>query len=76
MKNFVPEGTKFVPRTRERMHYRRRIMEDTNPKIIIAPGGMASYGPIQNYVDYYLSRNNALIHLLGYNLKSILNQRV
>ena len=66
MKNFVPQGTKFVPRTRDRMTYRRRIMEDDTPKIIIAPVGMASYGPIQNYIDYYLSRNDALIHMLGY----------
>ena len=66
MKNFVPKETKFVPMTRDRMKYRRKIMENNTPKIIIAPGGMVSYGPIQNYVDYYLSRNDALIHLLGY----------
>ena len=41
-------------------------MEDNRPKIIIAPGGMASYGPIRTYIDYYISRNDALIHLLGY----------
>lgn len=66
MKNFLPRGIQFVPRTRDRMVYRRKIMEDDTPKIIIAPGGMASYGPIQNYIDYYLSRNDALIHMLGY----------
>lgn len=66
MKDFVPKGTKFVPRSRDRQVYRREIMENKNPKIIIAPGGMGSYGPIQNYISYYLSRNDALIHWLGY----------
>lgn len=66
MKNFVPQETRFVPRTRDRMVYRREIMENNTPKIIVAPGGMASYGPIQNYISNYLSRNDALIHMLGY----------
>lgn len=66
MKDFVPKGTKFVPRSRDRQIYRRGVMENNEPKIIIAPGGMGSYGPIQNYISYYLSRNDALIHYLGY----------
>lgn len=66
MKDFVPTDTKFVPRTRDRMEYRRKIMENNDPKIIIAPGGMASYGPIQNYIQNYISRNDVLLHLLGY----------
>ncbi len=66
MKNFLPKNTKFVPRNRERMKYRREIIEDNHPKIIISPGGMISYGPIQNYVNEFISRNDVLIHLLGY----------
>lgn len=66
MKDFVPKGTKFVPRSRDRQVYRREIMENNEPKIIIAPGGMGSYGPVLNYISYYLSRNDALIHYLGY----------
>lgn len=66
MTNFLPKGIQFVPRTRDRMRYRREIMENSTPKIIIAPGGMASYGPIQSYISHYLSRNDALIHMLGY----------
>ena len=66
MKDFVPRGTKFVPRSRDRQKYRREIMENNDPKIIIAPGGMGSYGPVLNYISYYLSRNDALIHYLGY----------
>ena len=66
MKNFVPKDTRFVPRTRDRMEYRKAIMKNNDPKIIIAPGGMASYGPIQEYINNYISRSDALIHLLGY----------
>lgn len=66
MQNFVPKELKFIPRTRDRMNYRREIMGNNNPKIIISSGGMASYGPVVNYIDYYLSRDDALIHLLGY----------
>ena len=66
MKDFIPKNTHFVTRTKERQSYRKQIMENSNPKIIIAPGGMGSYGPIQNYIDYYISRNDALIHFLGY----------
>lgn len=66
MKDFVPKGTKFVPRSRDRQIYRREIISNNNPKIIIAPGGMGSYGPIQTYISHYISRDDALIHLLGY----------
>lgn len=66
MKNFVPKDINFVPRSRDRLMYRKKIMDSAGPKIIIAPGGMGSYGPIQTYIDYYLSKSDALIHMLGY----------
>lgn len=66
MQNFLPAGIRFVPRTVERQAVRREIMDDNQPKIIVSPGGMGSYGPIQKYIDHYLSKDDALIHLLGY----------
>ena len=66
MKDFVPRGTNFVPRTSERLTYRKDIIDNLQPKIIISPGGMGSYGPIQKYIDSFLSRDDVLIHLLGY----------
>ena len=66
MKNFTPKGLKFVPRTRDRMLYRQNLMESPTPKIIVSSGGMASYGAVTNYIKHYMSRNDALIHLLGY----------
>lgn len=65
MKNFIPKGLNFVPR-RSRKAYRQMIMDSKEPQIIIATGGMASYGPITSYISHYLSRDDALIHLLGY----------
>lgn len=66
MINFTPKDLKFVPATKLRTGYRQEIMENNEPKIIVSSGGMASYGPVVNYIDYYLSKNDALIHLLGY----------
>lgn len=66
MRNFIPKNLKYVPRTKDRMSYREAIMKDSPPKIIVSSGGMASYGPVVNYIDYYLNRSDALIHMLGY----------
>lgn len=66
MKNFAPKRLKYVPRTKDRLEVRHQIMESSSPKIIVSSGGMASYGPVVNYIDYYLSKNDALVHLLGY----------
>lgn len=66
MKNFIPSKLNFVPRTRNRRAYREEIMERKEPQIIVSTGGMASYGPVTNYISRYLSRDDAFIHLLGY----------
>ena len=66
MKNFIPDNLHFVPMTRDRAVIRRNIMSDLEQKIIVSSGGMASYGPVTSYINYYLSRSDALIHLLGY----------
>lgn len=66
MINFTPKGLIFAPRGKEKMSFRQEIMESDQPKIIISSGGDASYGAITNYIDHYLPRNDALIHLLGY----------
>lgn len=66
MKKFLPENVQFVPQTRDRMIYRKKIMDNSSPKIILSSGGMASYGAIQNYIKNYISQDDALIHFLGY----------
>lgn len=66
MKNFMPKGCLFIPRTKNKNMFRKQILEESGPKIILAPGGMASYGPITSYIKYCISRNDVLIHSLGY----------
>lgn len=66
MKNFMPKGVVCIPRSKDRALYRERIIADPRPKIILAPGGMASYGPITSYISKFISRNDVLIHALGY----------
>lgn len=66
MKNFMPEGTICVPRGRSRSVFRKDIINDSRPKVILAPGGMGSYGPVTYYISHFLQRDDALIHSLGY----------
>ena len=66
MKDFMPKGTINIPRSRNRAVYRRQILEDPRPKIILAPGGMGSYGPVTSYISELIPRNDVLIHSLGY----------
>ena len=66
MRDFIPKGTTFIPRSRDRAIYRKKIIEDSRPKIILAPGGMGSYGPVTSYISEFIPRNDVLIHALGY----------
>lgn len=65
-RDFIPKDAKFISRDKERFVQRKKVMEDHRPKIILAPGGMASYGAITSYASYLISRDDVLIHLLGY----------
>lgn len=64
-RNFLPKNYNIVPR-KEKRAVRERIIQDRSPKIVIAPGGMGHYGSIQKYISNYLSRDDVLIHYLGY----------
>lgn len=67
MRNFMPkENTFHIPRSKDRAIYRRRVIEDPRPKVILAPGGMGSYGPVSDYISEFIPRNDVLIHALGY----------
>lgn len=63
--NFLPKNFHMIDR-KDRKAIREKIIRDTNPKIIISPGGMGNYGSIQKYISSYISRDDALIHYLGY----------
>lgn len=66
MKNFMPKDTISVPRGKNKMLYREQLMAKPGPKIILAPGGMGSYGAITSYIKESIERDDVLIHALGY----------
>lgn len=66
MRNFMPKGVSCVPRSKSRTSFRNKIISNTEPQIILAPSGMGDYGPISSYLKAYISRDDALIHALGY----------
>ena len=70
-KDFVPANSIFVDET-----FRRDILSDSEPKIIISTSGMASYGPARFYLPIMVNRRNALIHFTGYNAEGTLGRRV
>lgn len=66
MRNFIPENTYCVPRSKNMNLIRRDIIEDSRPKIVLAPSGMGSDGAAAKYLVNYIPRNDVLIHSLGY----------
>lgn len=66
MRNFIPKNTISIPRNKSRTIFRREVISDPRPKIILAPGGMASYGPITSYISKLISQDDVLMHALGY----------
>lgn len=66
MKNFMPKNCTFLPRGKNKDLYRQQIMDRPGPKIILAPGGMGSYGAVTSYIQRGVSRDDVLIHALGY----------
>lgn len=45
---------------------KKDMLGDSVTKIIIASGGMLSFGPSQSYISYLVSNHNAVIHFTGY----------
>ena len=70
-KDFVPANSIFVDDS-----FRRDILTDSEPKIIISTSGMASYGPARFYLPIMVNRRNTLIHFTGYNAEGTLGRRV
>lgn len=65
MKNFMPKAI-HIPRGRDKAIYRKKIINDPRPKVILAPGGMISHGPVTSYATEFIPRDDILIHSLGY----------
>lgn len=65
-RNFIPTGAISISRSKDKTEQRRKVISDPRPKVILAPGGMLSYGPVTSYASKLISRNDVLIHALGY----------
>ena len=42
------------------------IIEDSQPKVIIAASGMATGGRVLSYLEYYIEKNNTTVLFVGY----------
>ncbi len=50
MKNFMPKNTYAIPRSANRNIVRKEIIKNTEPKIILSPGGMGDYGAAKVFI--------------------------
>lgn len=70
-RDFIPDNSCFVDDD-----FRKKILTDKEPKIIITTSGMATYGPARTYLPVMVGRKNALVHFTGYNAEGTLGRRV
>ena len=66
MKNFMPKNTYAIPRSANRNIVRKEIIKNTEPKIILSPGGMGDYGAAKVYLENLIQRRDVMVHGLGY----------
>lgn len=60
--DFLPENLTFV----EDKDFRRFLINDPTPKIIVASSGSGSYGASHSYINGYCHNPNAMIHATGH----------
>ena len=58
----LPQNINWITKPTQR----EEILSNDDTKIIIASGGMLSFGPSQAYMSYVISNPNAAIHFTGY----------
>ena len=66
MRDFIPKNTYSIPRTKNKNIIRRKIIEDSKPKVIVTSSGMGTNGAATKYLAHAIPRNDILIHSLGY----------
>lgn len=66
MKNFMPKDVVKVPQNQDKYNFRRVLLSDPRPKIILAPSGTGDAGAAQYYMKKIIPRNDFLVHALGY----------
>ncbi|MBR2290131.1 MAG: MBL fold metallo-hydrolase [Clostridia bacterium] len=85
--HFFPEKRDFQPEFLQRVKgykKRKKILQDSNAKIIVTSSGNGSYGAAQSYIKQFIQSPKALIHFtgycpegtLGYNLKTTPDEEI
>lgn len=57
-------------------HESLEVIEDTQPKVIIAASGMASGGRVLNYLEKYIEKSETSILFVGYQAEGTLGRRL
>ena len=70
-KDFMPKGIKYM-----NGKSRESIFDGKLHKIVITTSGMLDSGPARMYVPMFLTRENALIHLVGYAAEGTLARKL
>lgn len=70
-RDFMPFNAMFVEDS-----FRKSLINNSEPKIIVSTSGMGSYGPARTYLPALISKKNVLIHFTGYTAEETLGRRV
>lgn len=62
MREIFPHNYKVLSCTKQR----EEVIEKNGPKIIVTTGGMASHGPVQQYIKHFIFNPNGVIHFTGF----------
>ena len=68
-RNFIPENLTFVDSSN-----RCSLLNTEEHKIIVTTSGMATYGPAQFYLPYFISKRKAVIIFTGYTAENTLGR--
>lgn len=69
IEEFSKKSKKFLQKKKNKklkVATREKVINSTDPKIVISSSGMGSFGPSYEYITKWLSRSDVLIQFLGY----------
>lgn len=70
--DFLPANATWVKSKKQRLE----ILSKGSQKIIVASGGMASFGASQAYLPSFISNPNGIIHFTGYQCEGTLGRKL
>lgn len=71
MLNFLPKNLTYVCNDN-----RSDVLYGTDKKIVLTTSGMGTYGPAQEYIPEYISREDVLIQFTGYTAEGTLGAKL